>query len=110
MQYLLQRALLTLLAATLLSAASGRAEANYLDDITAFNKAISQLRSAIGDHARVLRITADPEGVAVEAQDPQNRSHIDRWRYGLVTYLQLLSFNQLSGPDPVEPQLINPEP
>ena len=109
MQYLLQRALLTLLAATLLSATPGRAEANYLDDITAFNKAISQLRSAIGDHARVLQITADPEGVEIEAQDPQNHNHIDRWRYGIVTYLQLLSFNQLSGPDPVEPQLINPD-
>ena len=109
MRYLLQRALLTLLAATLLSATPGRAEANYLDDITAFNKAISQLRSAIGDHARVLQITADPEGVEVEAQDPHNLSHIDRWRYGVVTYFHLLSTNQRSGPDAVEPQLVNPD-
>ena len=109
MQYLLQRALLLLLAAAFLSTAPGRAEADYLDDNTAFNKAISELRSAIGDHARVLQITADPEGVEIEAQDPQNHNHIDRWRYGIVTYLQLLSFNQLSGPDAVEPQLINPD-
>jgi hypothetical protein len=109
MQYLLQRALLLLLAAAFLSTAPGRAEADYLDDNTAFNKAISELRSAIGDHARVLQITADPEGVEVEAQDPHNLSHIDRWRYGVVTYLQLLSMNQLSGPDPVEPELVNPD-
>ena len=108
MRYFPQRALLTLLAA-FLSTAPGGAEANYLDDSAAFNKAISELRSAIGDHARVLQITADPGGVEIEAQDPNNHSHIDHWRYGIVTYFQLLSTNQLSGPDPVEPQLIDPD-
>ena len=48
-------------------------------------------------------------GVEIEAQDPNNHSHIDHWRYGIVTYLQLLSTNRLSGPDPVEPQLIDPD-
>lgn len=109
MRHLLQRVLLTLLTASLLSTAPGRAEANYLDDDTAFNKALSELRSAIGDHARVLQITADPEGVEIEAQDPQNHNHIDHWRYGVVTYFHLLSTNQLSGPDAVEPQLVNPD-
>ena len=108
MRYFPQRALLTLLAA-FLSMAPGGAEANYLDDSAAFNKAISELRSAIGDHARVLQITADPEGVEIEAQDPNNHSHIDHWRYGIVTYFQLLSTNRLSGPDPIEPQLIDPD-
>jgi hypothetical protein len=100
---------LTLLAAALFSVAPGCAQANYLDDIAAFNKAIAELRSAIGDNARVLQITADPQGVEIEAQDPHNRSHIDRWRYGTVTYFQLLSIVRLSGPDPVDPQLINPD-
>ena len=85
MRYFPRRALLALLAATLLSTASGSAEANYLDDSAAFNKAISELRSAVGDHARILQITADPEGVEIEAQDPNNHSHIDRWRYGRVS-------------------------
>jgi hypothetical protein len=59
MRYFPQRALLTLLAATLLLTAPSGAKANYLDDSAAFDKAISQLRSAIGDHARVLQITAE---------------------------------------------------
>jgi hypothetical protein len=60
-------------------------------------------------HARVLRIEADPEGVEIEAQDPHNHSHIDRWRYGILTYFNLLSINRLSGPEAVDPQLINPD-
>src|SRR5262249_31418480 len=42
MQDLLQRALVMLLAAAVLSAAPGRAEANYLDDNAKFAKAISE--------------------------------------------------------------------
>lgn len=109
MRYLHQRVVLTLLAATLLLTAPGRAAANYLDDNAAFDRAISELRAAIGDHARVLQITADPGGVEIEAQDPHNRSHIDHWRYGVVIYLRIFSSNRLSGPDPVEPQLIDPD-
>lgn len=109
MQYLLRRALFLLLAAAALSTVPGRADANYLDDDAKFDKAVSQLRSAIGDHARVLQIAADPGGVEIEVQDPHNHSHIDRWRYGVVTYLQLWSTNQLTGPDPVDPELINPD-
>jgi len=89
--------------------APGSAVASYLDDDAAFGKAISELRSAIGDHGRVLEIAVDAEGVEIEAQDPHNRRHIDRWRYGVVTYMHLFSTERLTGPEAVEPQLINPD-
>ena len=86
MRHLPQRALRTLFVATLLSTSPGGAEANYLDDDAAFNEAFSELRSAIGDHARALQIVVDPEGVEIQAQDSRIRRHIDHWRYGIVTY------------------------
>src|SRR5262249_9813199 len=59
------------------------------------------------DHPRVLKIEVEADGVAVEAQDPRNRNHVDRWRYGTVTYLRIFSAKRLSGPQAVTPQLVN---
>lgn len=96
-----------LIASTLLGAAGGAA-AGYLDDGGAeLGVAISVLRGALGDHPRVLKIEIDADGIAIEAQDPKNRNHVDRWRYGTVN-LQVFSFNRLSGPQPVDLQLLNP--
>lgn len=90
-------------------ATSGSAEANYLDDNSAFSHAIATLRSALGDHPRVLKIEIDADAVAIEAQDPRNRDHVNRWRYGTVKYLRLVPVKQLTGPRAVDLQLVNPD-
>jgi len=102
------RTLLALVGAILL-VGPNPARASFLDNDADLGTALSLLRAAIGAHVRVLRVEVDPRGVAIEAQDPRNRSHVDRWRYGVVTYLGVLPLRRLSGPEPVRLQLINPD-
>jgi hypothetical protein len=92
-----------------LVAACGRAEAGFVDDGAALGSAIAALRAAIGGHPRVLRIALDADGVAIEVQDPRNRNHVDRWRYGTATVLGVVPVKRLTGPQPIDPQLINPD-
>ena len=100
--------LCALLALTLLAPGT-RAEASFLDDAAELGTAITALRAAIGGHPRVLKIELRPDGVVIEAQDANNRNHVDRWRYGAVSLLGLMSLKRLSGPQAVDPQLINPD-
>jgi len=93
----------------ILLASGGSAKASFLDDTTTFSLAISVLRGAIGEHGRVLRIEGDPNGIEIQAQDPHNAHHIDRWRYGIVNYLGMIPLRHLTGPEPVDPTLINPD-
>jgi hypothetical protein len=51
----------------------------------------------------------DADGVTIDAQDPHNHDHIDRWRYGQDTVLHAIPVKRLSGPQPVDPTLINPD-
>jgi len=102
------RTLLALVGGILL-VASTPAKASFLDNDADFSFALSLLRPAIGEHARVLRVDVDAQGVVIEAQDPRNRSHVDRWRYGFVTYLGVLPIRRQSGPDAVHLNLINPD-
>jgi hypothetical protein len=102
------KALYALIGAVLL-ASGGSAQASFLDDNASFSQAIAALRGAIGEHARVLRIEGDGNGIEVQAQDPHNLHHIDRWRYGIVNYLGMIPLRHLSGPEPVDPTLINPD-
>jgi hypothetical protein len=92
-----------------LLASSGSAKAGFIDDNATFSLAISVLRAAIGEHPRVLNIEADGNGIEIQMQDPHNRSHIDRWRYGIVNYLGMIPLRRLTGPEPVDPTLINPD-
>lgn len=95
-----------IIASALLS--SGVARAGFVDDNATFSLAISALRGAIGQHARALRIAGDSNGIEIDAQDPHNPNHINRFRYGIVTYMGV-PLRRLSGPDPVNPALINPD-
>ena len=97
------------LLALILLAPGNRAEASFLDDTAELDPAITALRGAIGGHPRVLRIEIRPDGVVIEAQDANNRNHVDRWRYGAVSYLGVVSLKRLSGPQAVGLQLINPD-
>ncbi|MGB7886301.1 MAG: hypothetical protein WBL55_07720 [Xanthobacteraceae bacterium] len=102
------RALCALIGAILL-ASGGGAEAGFIDDSSNFSLAISMLRGAVGTHARVLKIEGDANGIEIEAQDPKNPGHIDRLRYGIVNYLGMIPLRHLTGPEPVDPTLINPD-
>jgi hypothetical protein len=95
-----------IIASALLS--SGVARAGFVDDNATFSLAISALRGAIGQHARALRIAGDSNGIEIDAQDPHNPNHINRFRYGIVTYMGV-PLRRLSGPDPVNPAPINPD-
>jgi hypothetical protein len=107
-RFLRLQAFLVLGGVTLLVAGSS-AKASFLDENADFGSAISALRTAIGDHPRALKIEVEADGVVVEAQDPRNRHHVDRWRYGLINVLQLFSVKHVSGPEAVTLQLINPD-
>ena len=101
------RALYALVVPVLL-ASSGFVTAGYIDDNTTFSLAISVLRGAVGPHARALRIEADVNGIEIHAQDAHNRSHINGWRYGTVTYMGV-PLRRLTGPEPIDPALVNPD-
>jgi len=88
--------------------ACGRAEASYVDDQTALSQAISQLRSAIGSHPRVLKIEIDPHVVTIEAQDPNNLRHVNRWRC-FDHILGFVPIPWVTGPEPVDLQLLDPD-
>jgi len=102
------RALFALAGLALLAACSG-AQASFLDDGAAFGSAVAALRSALGEHPRVLRIEVDADRVTIEAQDPRNRTHVDGWQYTIVNILRVFSLKRLTGPQAVELQLINPD-
>jgi hypothetical protein len=102
------KALCALIGAVLLASGTS-ARASFIDDGATFSLAISVLRGAIGEHARVLKIEGDGNGIEIEAQDPHNPRHIDHWRYGIINYLGMIPLRRLTGPEPVDPTLINPD-
>ena len=89
-------------------AVCGTAEAGLLDDDNDLGQTIQAMRSAIGAHPRVLRIEVDPKFVTIEAQDPNNHNHINRWRCADRLF-GFIPFHWVMGPEAVEPQLLNPD-
>jgi hypothetical protein len=83
----------------------GSAQANFVDDGTELSQAIPSLQSAIGNHPRILRIEIQPNLVIVEAQDPNNLKHVNRWR--CVNHIGILPIRWVFGPEPVELQLLD---
>jgi hypothetical protein len=88
--------------------ACGSSRASFVDDESELRLAIPQLRSAIGDHPRVLKIEVDPNFVTIEAQDPHNQKHLNRWRCG-NRVLRFIPMRWVTGPEAVDLQLINPD-
>jgi hypothetical protein len=82
-------------------------QAGFVDNGTELSQAIPALRSAIGNHPRILRIEVQPNDVIVEAQDPNNLKHVNRWRY--VNHIGILPIRWVFGPEPVDLQLLNPD-
>ena len=88
--------------------ACGPAVASYVDDQTELSQGISQLRSAIGSHPRVLRVEIDPHAVTIEAQAPNNPKHVNRWRC-FDHILRFVPIPWVIGPEPVDLQLLDPD-
>ncbi len=85
----------------------GSAQASFVDDGTELSKAIPAIRSAIGNHPRILRIEVEPNDVIVEAQDPKNPTHVNRWR--CVNHIGIIPIQWVFGPEPVDLQLLDPD-
>lgn len=86
----------------------GSAEAGLLDDENELGQTIQALRSAIGAQPRILRIEVDPNLVTIEAQDPNNHNHVNRWRC-TDRVLGIIPMHWVTGPQPVQLQLVNPD-
>ena len=87
----------------------GTAEAGLLDDDNALGQTIQALRSSIGAHPRILRIEVEPNFVTIEAQDPNNHNHINRWQCA-DRFLGFIPVHWVTGPRPVDlGSLLNPD-
>lgn len=83
-------------------------DASFLDNDTELSQAIPALRSAIGNHPRVLKIEVDPNVVTIEAQDPNNLKHVNRWLC-VDRVLGFIPIRWVTGPEPVDLQLLDPD-
>jgi hypothetical protein len=99
---------LSILAGVTLMVACGSAEASFVDNETELGQAIPELRSAIGNHPRVLKIEVDPNVVTIEAQDPRNSNHVNRWRC-VDRVLGFIPMRWVTGPEAVDLQLLDPD-
>lgn len=87
----------------------GTAQAGLLDDDNALAQTIQALRSSIGAHSRILRIEIDRNFVTIEAQDPNNHNHINRWQCA-DRFLGFIPMHWVTGPQPVDlGSLLNPD-
>ncbi len=87
--------------------ACGSAQASFVDDENELIQAIPALRSAIGNHPRVLKIEVPPNVVTIEAQDPSNLNHVNRWRC-VNRVLGFIPMRWVTGPEAVDLQLLDP--
>jgi hypothetical protein len=99
---------LTTLVGVIFLVACRSAEANFVADESELGQAIPALRSAIGDHPRVIKIEVDPDVVTIEAQDPHNLKHVNRWRC-VNRVLGFIPMRWVMGPEAVDLQLLDPE-
>jgi hypothetical protein len=88
--------------------ACGSAVASFVDNETELGQAIPALRFAIGNHPRVLKIEVDPNVVTIEAQDPHNLKHVNRWRC-VNRVLGFIPVRWVTGPEAVDLQLLDPD-
>jgi hypothetical protein len=87
--------------------APSSAAAGFLDEPD-FREAIAELRAAIGEHPRALKIEVNAKSVQIEAQDLRNRQHVDLWRYETLKF-GIFSMRRVAGPQAVELQLLDPD-
>jgi len=105
--------LLPLLALLVLLAGGGSAAATLFDEYGAVAHAVAAIRDKIGGgNLRVLKIEITPDEVVLQAQDPQDRRHVNEWRFSrwrVVAFGHSFTHESVSGPLPVPLDLINPD-
>src|SRR5690348_18410594 len=104
----LRRLLPWLAGAVLLALCGPAGAASLFDDAHAIADAVARIRAAIGGPVRALSVAIDGDAVTIRAQDPRDHRHVDEWRLA-QRHLAYLQWDKLSGPNPVEPDLINPD-
>jgi len=81
---------------------------SFFDEDKAVEQAFAVLKERMGDSkVRALGIVVTPDQVALRAQDPKDKRHVDEWRVSRVS-MAGISWERQSGPDPVKLDLINP--
>jgi hypothetical protein len=87
--------------------------ASAATSLFAEDRAIEQAVAAIedkagGGHLRALQIEIEPDAVTIQLQDPQDPRHVNEWKFARID-LRLFQYDRVSGPQPVELNLINPD-
>jgi hypothetical protein len=92
--------------AALLSACHLGDRITMFDDDSAI-LAVAAIQEKVGHPIRALNVTIDEDTMTIRAQDPASPSHVDE--YNFVHYdWQFVHWESLSGPKPVQLDLINP--
>ena len=95
-------------ASVCLTAAGAAAATDFVTDSAARTEALDALRAAIGPHPRALAVKIAPAEVAIEAQDPRNPNHIDRWRF-VARKVGPFTLTSTLGPEPMSLNLMDPD-
>jgi hypothetical protein len=74
-----------------------------------FMEAVMTLQKMIGQRTRAFRVDIDDADFTLQMQDPAVPTHIDAWTRYHYTFNNLFSTEETSGPNPVQPTLINPK-
>ena len=76
----LRRSLPMLAGAAMLAAAGLANAASLFDEDKAIEQAIGAIKEKLGSGpVRALKVSITPDGVALHAQDPKDRRHVDEW-------------------------------
>ncbi len=102
----LRQSLPLLAGAAILAAAGVANAAGLFDEDTAIEQAVGAIKEKLGGgKVRALKVSITPDEVTLHAQDPNDRRHVDEWRF--VRRKSFLQPQSVSGPRPVQLNLIN---
>jgi hypothetical protein len=93
---------------TLNGCGEGRPKSDLLQDETAATKAVKAIEQKVGYPIRALNLVLTEDRLTVQIQDPAKPQHVDEWSFDQIDVLNTFRFENISGPKPVELNLINP--
>jgi hypothetical protein len=102
----LAKPLLLLCAMTLVAAWRIGPPLTFFEDKGAIAKSVAEIAAA-GQFSRVLSIQISPQEIQIEAQDPVEKRHVNRWRLLRMNVSQF-NWEARKGPEPVALSLIDP--
>ena len=81
---------------------------SFFAEDKAIEQAFAMLKERMGtSKVRALSVTITPGEVALRAQDPKDKRHVDEWRVSRMS-MAGISWERQSGPNAVKLELINP--